>query len=231
MQKKGGVKEGDVRGNYNAGVSNYTYKKEAEENYDPEKLDEALEGLDDLDSTDIENSYTMMAKPKRIGKVPTKVQLRRLQVHRLVLRGVSRPVIARHLNVSMETVYKDCSLVYKAIRDELQSVDLPAFVGITVAFYDDIRNSALRIATDDKEKSNTVKLRALEVALKIEDSKQNYLGKLGLYGNSNAFKSSDSEVDVAADLLDAISELVNQPETSMQSIADVPRETFKTVNE
>ena len=233
MSNKGGVKKGDKRGEYSAGVSPYTYKKDVENDYDPEKLDESLADLEGLDVTDIENSYTMMAKPKRIGKVPTKVQLRRLQVHRLVLRGVSRPIIAKHLNVSMETVYKDCSLIYKAIRDELQNVDLPAFVGITVSFYDDIRNSALRIATDEKEKSNSIKLRALEVALKIEDSKQNYLGKLGLYGNANAFKSTDSDVDVAEELLSSISELMSMSKNNdLQSIAQpVPRETIKTVNQ
>lgn len=204
-----GVKKGEKRGSYNKAPVPYQYT----EDIDQDKMDQALEDLEDLDDMGVANSYTMLALPKREKMVPSKVQLRRLQVHRLVLRGVSRPAIAMHLGVSVGTVYADVSLIYKALREELNNIDLPAFVGITVSFYDDLRNTAMRIASDTKEGSNAIKLRALETALKVENSKQDYLKGLGLYGaNTDPFgrEVSGSE-DPARELLDTVSSLIDLP--------------------
>lgn len=208
-----GVKAGDKRGSYKKTPVQYQYT----EDVPVEAMDSVIEDYADMDDMSISNSYTMLAIPKQERAIPTKVQLRRLQVHRLVLRGVSRPAIANHLGVSNAVVYKDCVLIYRALRDELENIDLPAFVGITISFYDDIRNTALRIASDTKEKSNAIKLRALETALKIENSKQDYLKGLGLYGsNTDPFgRDETGDDDPATELLSMVTDLISEGSLEM----------------
>lgn len=108
-------------------------------------------------------------------------EFRRVQIHRLLLRGVPPKTIAEHLKISIHTVYADKKVINAKIRTEIQEMDYPLYIGQSVAFYDEVRNIALRMATDTQEKSSIAKIAALQQALKAEDSKNNFLGKLGLY--------------------------------------------------
>lgn len=112
-------------------------------------------------------------------------EYRRLQVHRLVLRGVPAKTIAQHLGVSIHTVYADTKFINARIKRDVQEMDYPLYIGKSISFYDECRNIALRMATDTNEKSTMAKLSALQAALKAEDSKNNFLGKLGLYKSVN----------------------------------------------
>lgn len=112
-------------------------------------------------------------------------EFRRVQIHRLLLRGVPPKTIAEHLKISIHTVYSDKKIINSKIRNEIQEMDYPLYIGQSVAFYDEVRNIALRMATDTQEKSSIAKIAALQQAIKAEDSKNNFLGKLGLYKSVN----------------------------------------------
>lgn len=167
--------------------------------------------IDELTEDEITEQYTSLGIVKLDARyIPSHVKLRRLKVHRLLLRGVTRQEIAKHFGVSADTIYKDCVHITRALKEELQSVDLPAFVATTVSFYDDLRQTAHTMSGDKNIKPSD-RLRALEVSLKIEDSKQNYLGKMGLYGeaNKNLFEKTEREQDPAEELLSSLGELLS----------------------
>lgn len=110
------------------------------------------------------------------------VEFRRTQVHRLMLRGVSRQAMAEYLKVSIRVIYDDVVEINKAMRVNVQSMDYPTFLGQTLAFYDEARNMALREASDTaKNKSLGTRMFALRAALAAEDSKHNFLQRVGLY--------------------------------------------------
>lgn len=115
-------------------------------------------------------------------------EFRRLQIHRLMLRGVPAKTIAEHLGISIHTVYSDRKIIQEGMRKEVQEMDYPLYIGSSMAFYDECRNIALRIASDTAKNEKggdkvpvLTRLAALQTAIKSEDSKNSFLGKLGLY--------------------------------------------------
>jgi hypothetical protein len=108
-------------------------------------------------------------------------QFRRMQVHRLVIRGVPRQTIAEHLGITLENLYTDIKIITSDMRDELRSMDYTMYIGMSMSFYDECRNIALRLATDTKEKSNGVKMQALRTAIAAEDAKHAFFARVGLF--------------------------------------------------
>lgn len=151
----------------------------------PEDLDALLEdtGAPMTDELRKERSETQKAKMGggRIRATKEAVEYRRKQVLRLMLRGVPKQTIAEHLGLTVRQVYEDATEINRDLRSELQNFDYPLYIGMSVSFYDEARNIALRLATDNKEKSNTTKMTALRVALQAEDSKHDFLAKVGLF--------------------------------------------------
>ena len=107
----------------------------------------ALDDIKEWDSQTLEHHYSLIDSN---DKPADKVMLRRLRVHRLLLRGISRHDMATHFGVSLQTIYNDCSIINQQIKSEMQNIDLPAFVGTTVSFYDMLRNEATKLAFDEK---------------------------------------------------------------------------------
>ena len=166
-------------------------------------------GLDDIkewDSQTLEHHYSLIDSN---DKPADKVMLRRLRVHRLLLRGISRHDMATHFGVSLQTIYNDCSIINQQIKSEMQNIDLPAFVGTTVSFYDMLRNESTKLAFDEKL-STRERLKAMATACHIENTKQTYLEKRGLYmvKDTNQLFKTDSKTDVAGELMDAISGII-----------------------
>lgn len=109
------------------------------------------------------------------------LEYRRKQIMRLVIRGVPKQTIAQHLGLSIKQVYSDMVEINKEVRYELTNFDYQGYIGMSLAFYEECRNIALRLATDSAEKSNSVKMQAINAALKAEDSKHEFLTKVGLF--------------------------------------------------
>lgn len=176
-----------------------------------------IDGLDDIkewDNQNLEHQYSLL---NTSDKPISKIMRRRLMIHRLLLRGVSRHEMAIHFGVSLQTIYNDCSIINQQIKSEMQNIDLPAFVGTTVSFYDMLRNEATKIAFNEKLSVND-RLKAISTAKDIENIKQTYLEKRGLYmvKDTNHLFNKETQTDIAKELLDAISEVI--AENKMESV-------------
>jgi hypothetical protein len=134
---------------------------------------------DDAPTPYVEESERKGTSRLRTTKQAT--EFRRAQVHRLVLRGVPRQTIADHLGVSLETIYSDIKNITHDMREELRNMDYTMYIGMSMAFYDECRNLALRLATDTAEKNNSVKMQALRTAIAAEDAKHNFFARVGLF--------------------------------------------------
>lgn len=150
--------------------------KKTPEHYDFEDLDIIVDGLEDKDQ-----------KIKRTGEVSRAdeegLEIRRKQVLRLLLRGVPKPTIRDYLGISNATMYRDIEALNSTMREEVQNFDIPLFVGYTLAFYDEVRNVALRMASDKKNVKDIRGINmSLQTALKAEADKHQYLRLTGLYG-------------------------------------------------
>jgi hypothetical protein len=132
------------------------------------------EELDDI-ANDVLGSRTPRATDEAL-------EFRRKQILRLLLRGVPKKTIAEHLSIKTDTLYRDIAAINSGLKEEIGNMDLQLFVGMTVSFYDEVRNIGLRMATDTNEKDKRIQLNALRVALDAETDKHRYLLMTGLYG-------------------------------------------------
>lgn len=118
---------------------------------------------------------------KRTRATPEGAEFRRKQVHRLLLRGVPRVTIAEYLGVGLETIHSDAKIITHEMRKELREFDYTVYIGSSIAFFEECRNIALRLATDTTEKSNGVKMSAIRTAIEAEKAKHDFFSKVGLF--------------------------------------------------
>ena len=138
---------------------------------------EELESV--LDGTPLQTNTAIQPRPPRTRAPAETVEYRRRLVLRLVIRGVPKAVIAEHLGVTLDTVYGDVKDLNRDMRNELRNFDYPSYIGMSVAFYDEARNLALRMASTVDDSS--VRVSALKAAIAAEDSKHNFFTKVGLH--------------------------------------------------
>lgn len=155
------------------------------------------------------------------------------QILRLVLRGVARKTIAEHLGIGMAQLKKDITHLNSELKTEVQNLDYPLYVGMTLSFFDEVRNIALRTATDVKEKNNIVKMRALDTALKAEVEKHKYLQLTGMYkiatpgsafGTFGTQESGDDSSDIRAFI-----SAVMQPDRTVEGVVREMRESEEEI--
>lgn len=115
------------------------------------------------------------------------LQHRRTQVSRMLLRGVSRADIATHLEISVSSVTADVRAVRREWRMSVNTYNISEQIGESLEFYREIRDLNLREATDPQTKRSDA-MRASEVALRAEDSKNSFLARVGLYDVLDAEK-------------------------------------------
>jgi len=127
---------------------------------------------------------------ERFAKI-TKEELavRRTKVQQLLMRGIHKNDIAEKLGIHLKTVYSDINAMKKQIRQNVMQLDFPLFVGETMGFYEEAKQVALRIATDETEKDKKVRLQALGAAVSAEDSKHRFLSQAGMYKAINPDKA------------------------------------------
>ncbi|KVR21653.1 hypothetical protein WK13_34515 [Burkholderia ubonensis] len=120
------------------------------------------------------------ADGRRLKPTADEVEFRRKQVLRLVLSGVATKTIAAHLSMSIRQVNEDRMALKTAMKEELRNFDYPTYIGMSMALYDEVRSQALRMAMDPKREGK-VQVAALQVAMRAEDSKHNFLTRVGLF--------------------------------------------------
>lgn len=175
-------------------------KKKAAEQFSPEALDAALrednlplEGSPDALASTTGDGGSVVERDangmpignndaaKRFRASPEGTEYRRKQVQRLLLRGVPRVAIANYLGVSIDTIHSDVKFINAAMRQEMQNFDYPMYIGQSLSFYDECKLLAMRLANDNKEKSNGVKMTAVRTALEAEKAKHELLKTVGLF--------------------------------------------------
>lgn len=125
---------------------------------------------------------------KAMGEIPFNgsedellaLQARRTQVSRMVLRGISKADIAKHLEISYSSVTADVRAVRREWRASVNQYNISEQIGESLDFYREIRDLNLREAIDPANKVSDL-IRASEAALRAEDSKNAFLTKVGLY--------------------------------------------------
>jgi hypothetical protein len=127
------------------------------------------------------------------------LQHRRTQVSRMMLRGATRATIAEHLEISVNSVEADVRAVRREWRMSVNQYNISEQIGESLTFYGEIRDLNLLEATDVTNKL-TDRMRAAEVSLKAEDSKNSFLAKVGLYDVLDAEKREAFRAEATREL-------------------------------
>ena len=107
---------------------------------------------------------------------------KRLLAWRMQQRGLTREQIGNQLKCSEVTVSGYLAEVKGLMRIDPHTIDLPQQIGETLAFYQDIREMSMMIASTGT--NATQKLQAMGVALNTERDKNDFLTKVGVYSPS-----------------------------------------------
>ena len=81
---------------------------------------------------------------------------------------------------------------------DVADFDFPLFLGQTMAFFDECRNSAMAIY-DNSDNSEAIRLGALKTAMGAETDKVNLLARVGLFENQPTVFVPDSETSEETD--------------------------------
>lgn len=108
-------------------------------------------------------------------------EARLVLLHRMMIRKIAPDEIRKQLGVSTTMYYKLRDQLSERMRLDVNKVDVPYLIGDTMAFYDEIRSMALTISSSASIQSANTKLSAMNVALKAEQDKNNFLVQCGVY--------------------------------------------------
>ena len=144
---------------------------------------------------------------------------RRSQVARLLLRGVAQTDIAQHLGVPYTTVQSDMRAIRREWRESVNNYNISEAVGESLTFYREVRDLALREASNPLNKTTDI-INAASAALRAEDSKNAFLSRMGLYDvldaeKRDAFRQGKSrELTQDADEFNNVLSFMNAAATS-----------------
>lgn len=108
-------------------------------------------------------------------------EARLVLIHRMLIRKISPDVIRKQLGISITMYYKLREQLNERMRLDVNKVDVPYLIGDSMAFYDEVRSMALTISSSTSIKSASVKLSAMNVALRAEQDKNEFLSRCGVY--------------------------------------------------
>lgn len=101
-------------------------------------------------------------------------------LHRMLMRNLPLDMIAAKLELSVGSVNQLRSELTRRLVYEAQTLNRYEIAGRTMAFYDEIQGSALRMADDNTAKPY-VKLQALQTALGAQADRQRFLSASGFW--------------------------------------------------
>ena len=141
--------------------------------------------------------------------------------HRLIMRGANMQQLADTLGLSLSEAFELRSELFRRISREASSIDMPLLVGRSLAFYNEIKASALR-GYDTDGITHTDKQRYLVIAKGAEDSQHRLLQVSGFYDDVKlrpAVTVSDDAGDEMADMHRAI-KMMMDPNAFMTGIEE-----------
>lgn len=104
-------------------------------------------------------------------------------IHRLLLRNVSTEAIASAVGVEPNYVTELIRELRERLRLEATQFDMAGHVGSSLAFFQEVRASALRIASDGSF-GGGARVTALNVALEAQKDTIRFLQAIGAYENN-----------------------------------------------
>jgi DNA-binding transcriptional MerR regulator len=115
-------------------------------------------------------------------------------VHRLLMRGLPLDTIAEMLDLSARRVQMIRQDLFNRLRDEAKQADIYGIAGQTIAFYREVRATAMRIASENKHGVQN-QMNALRIALSAEADTHRFLQASGFYDNARFIPQGASSDD------------------------------------
>lgn len=119
-------------------------------------------------------------------------------MHRMLLRGASMQQVSNALDKKLGYVYALRRELERRLANEGANIDVKVHSANTMAFYNEVRNKALR-AADGERIDDVGKARYLSVALAAENSKHKFLQAAGFYSNA-PLRPQETEADDGGDM-------------------------------
>lgn len=105
---------------------------------------------------------------------------KRVLAWRLHRRNLTSVEVAKVMGMSVPGVAKLLAAAKDNMRVDPDKIDIPAEIGQTLNFYEDVRGMALAIASNGKS-TQTQKLGGMNVALQAERDRIDYMKTIGVY--------------------------------------------------
>jgi hypothetical protein len=144
----------------------------------PDDLDEAVRVRASSDEDDFNPSSRMADVRQRASGYEREYRLK--LIHRLLMRQIPIDQIAEQLDVSINTVKRDRSELYRRLKQAAKKLDINLLVGDSIGFYKEISAMAMRIASNRKVPVNQ-KLQALRTAAGGRNDMHRFLSTVGVY--------------------------------------------------
>lgn len=118
------------------------------------------------------------------------------QVLRLRLKGLTTMDISKYIGKSFQKTRDLMAEANAAIRAEVQDFDYPLFIGDSIHFFNEVRDSNMAMANSAETKTPAMKALCMRTAMSAETAKHNFLQKVGLFSrpsNSSVFEPAIQE--------------------------------------
>jgi hypothetical protein len=115
-------------------------------------------------------------------------------LHRLLMRNLPIDLISAQLDMHPRNVLKLRVELNRRLKAEAQNVDTYTFFGKTLGFYDEVRATALRIATDTKIASGS-RVAALGTAVAADSAKLRFLEMAGFFDHNRFAPPPKENID------------------------------------
>lgn len=152
--------------------------KTTEANDTPEKINEKVAAIANKENE--EGDVLALSRKKGTKGSAYEREYRLKLLHRMLMRQIPLNKIAEELNVTVHTVMKDRTVLYKRLREQASDINLNELIGGTMGFYNEIQGIALRAATNTKTPMST-RLSALKTALSAKSDNHRFLEAAGVF--------------------------------------------------
>ena len=137
----------------------------------------------------MDNIATAYGKDDDIGLTPEEQHQQSIrQVIRLRLKGLSVTDTAKFLDIGYNRTKELITEGNAHMRNEVKDFDYPLFIGESMEFFNEVRNTNMALANSTQVSNPAAKALLMRTAMQAEVNKHNLLAKVGLFQQ----KPSDS---------------------------------------
>lgn len=130
------------------------------------------------DKTDDDKEKRVIAEEAR--------EARLILIQRYLSRGITKGEIAKQLGLSVSMVYYLIKQLQEKVVNDLNKMKWPVYIAETIAFYDEIRQNAMLVASTSKATNSAAKMGCFRTAMRAEEEKQRFLALCGIFKSETA---------------------------------------------